>query len=229
MESTFDHPWFREAVQRLEPRRDERILLVTAPLVDYAAGLAQLAGDDGLVRVVEPHRATAEAIAEAGLDNVEVLALQPGSSDRFGSHDAMLGCPWTMPRWPLGDWAEIAVHNLRPGGRFVIDLPAESVAEPLAGAWRDIGGTPDQLEPLIGVSERELAASLRKRGLRQVEAAMATHLVQLESPSALAQEICAAVDAAERAEDLALALTQRLRASTDADWVVRRTRVHGIR
>jgi len=224
-----DHPWFRQAVERLEPRERDRLLLVTSHLPEYARSLAQLVGSEGMVRVVEPIRHLAEEIAALDLPQLEILSTNPGAEDRFGIHDGLLGCPFTMPLWPLSNWAELAVHNLRPGGRFVIDLPGEALAEPIALAWEEIGGDPDALRQLQGVSERELAASLRQRGLRQVEAAMATHLLRIDSPAALAEELCDGIGDRSRLDDLTVALTRRLRTARDAEIIVRRTRVHGIR
>ena len=44
---------------------------------------------------------------------------------------------WTCPAidrsWPLNRWGDLAKHNLRPGGRFVFNVPAEHLAGEATG------------------------------------------------------------------------------------------------
>ena len=230
MISAVHHPWFREAVEGLDLRRRDRVLMVTASLPAYVRVLAKLVGTEGSVLVVEPDRTRAQKVADLDFSQVEVLALDPTGKERFGEFDTMFACPLAMPTWPLSQWAEAALHNLRPGGRFVIDLPAERMSEDLAIAWQESGGDPDALQPMQGVSERQLAASLRANGLRQVEAAVGTHLLHVESSTELA-EIGRRLLHADRdkGEEMAILLTRRLKTAGPIDVIFRRTRVHGIR
>ena len=135
-----------------------------------------------------------------------------------------------MPDWPLPRWGEIALRNLRPGGHFVVDLPAESLCELLAEAWSASGGDPAALAAWSGPSDTELAAALRELGLRRVEGVVGTHLVRIESPRALADFAVACLgDPGDLAETLVLTLAERLRTNSAAEVIFRRTRVHGMR
>ena len=229
MDSRRPHPWFAESMQLLDLRDAERVLVVTATEPSYVEAASALVGPDGTVRVIEPNLGHAEAVAALDLENVEVAHATPEPGDRFGSHDAMLACPLGMPLWPASQWADLAVSNLRPGGRFVVDVPAECLSEDLVQSWTEVGGDPGALQPLHGLSERALAATLRARNLRQVEAVMATHLLAIDSPGALAETGCALIGDTSQLEELSLVLTQRLRTHQQAEVIIHRTRVHGRR
>lgn len=229
MATDLDYPWFPEVMELLDLRRRDRVLLMTAQHPRHVRSVLQCVGTQGDVLVVDPSRKVATEVVEA-VPEVEVLALIPTGDEVFGRFDAFLACPLGMPDWPLELWASVTRNNLRPGGRFAIDLPGEELCEDISSCWLEIGGVVESLMPVRGPGEQKLAASLRQGGLRMVAAAMGTHLVRVDSPHTLAG-LGARLLRADRdqQEDLGLALTRRLRTTGAVEVVFHRTRVHGIR
>ena len=229
MADDIEHPWFPEVMDLLDLRRQDRVLLVTAQRTGYVKAVLQRIGSQGDVVLVEPSDERATEVA-AALSRVEVIARVPTGEERFGSFDALLACPLGMPNWPLSLWTGVTLRNLRPGGRFAIDLPGEEFCEDLSACWLEIGGAEEDLEPLRGPAERDLATSLRQGGLRMVAAAMGTHVVRMDSPHTLASLGAALLGTGpDQQEELGIALSRRLRTTESVEVVFHRTRVHGIR
>lgn len=224
-----EYPWFPEVMELLDLRRRDRVLVINAQHPRFIKSVLQCVGTKGDVLVVDPNRKVATEVVEA-LPEVEVIALAPTGEEVFGRFDALLACPLGMPDWPLELWAGIAQNNLRPGGRFAIDLPGEELCEDISACWLEIAGGEESLLPLRGPAEQTLATSLRQGGLRMVAAAMGTHLVRVDSPHTLAS-LGAQLLRADRdqQEELGIALTRRLRTTGAVEVVFHRTRVHGIR
>jgi hypothetical protein len=152
------HPWFGAALGLVEPRRQDRALLVCPASVHHARAVAAQVGTRGSVMVVEPERALAEQIADAELPQVEVLALTPSGDERFGTFDVMVCCPFGLPPWPLDLWGEVARANLRPGGRLVVDLPGAEMSPDAAACLVELGRE-EALQPFRGPSEEDLLAA----------------------------------------------------------------------
>ena len=229
MTDELEHPWFPEVLDLLDLRRNDRVLLITAQCPTHVTAVLQRVGSHGNVLVVEPSEKTAHDLAESN-PGVEVISTTPTGEESFGSFDAFLACPFSLPEWPLELWAALTQKNLRPGGRFAIDLPGEKHCEDLSESWIEIGGGEHDLLPLRGPTEKALADVLRQEGLRMVAAAMGTHIVRLGSPHALAALGAQLMGAKQdRQEELGVALTRRLRTTDAVDVVFHRTRVHGIR
>lgn len=229
MTDELEQPWFPEVLDLLDLRRNDRVLLITAQSAAHAAAVLQRVGSHGSVMVVEPSRKIARVVAESS-PRIEVVARTPTGEESFGSFDALLACPFTTHGWALSLWANLARRNLRPGGRFAIDLPGERLCDDLRESWIGIGGGEQELLALTGTAEKDLATALRQGGLRMVSASMGTHIVRLDSPHALAAlgARLLGCKGAER-EELGLALTRRLRTTGTVEVVFHRTRVHGIR
>jgi SAM-dependent methyltransferase len=223
-------PWLEDSLDQLDLRPKDRCLLLGCPTPAHLAAVSQLVGRRASIVVVEPDADLAGQATKADHKRLEVLACAPRGDERFGTFDALLACPLTTMGWPLELWCQLISHNLRPGGRFVIDLPAESPNEPLRRAWADIGGDAAVLQALCGPAEAAVAHRLREVGMRSVEASVGTHVLHLESPSALARLVGElGLADAEQLADLERRLVEELRTNGEIDAVFHRTRVRGQR
>jgi hypothetical protein len=222
-------PWLDDALEQLDLRRDDRCLVLTCPTPAHVAAVSRVVGKTARIVVVEPDQELAEFAARGKHENLEVLAYEPEGHERFGTFDALLACPLTTIGWSIEVWTELIVANLRPGGRFVLDLPAETLCDPLIRAWSQVEGEPRALEQITGPSESELAETLRRRGLRGVEASMGTHLAHLESPYVLAEFVGSLIEDPEMQANLARTLVEQMQTTDGVDVVFHRTRVHGLR
>jgi len=222
-------PWSMAAIELAYLHRHDRVLVAGAARVGVVDAIAHQVGARGTVLVVEPDRSLAEQIADRGMPQVEVLAMAP-VGERFGAFDALLCCPWTMPPWPSESFCDIALLNLRPGGRFVLDLPGPEMLPDLAACWPDCGGAEDGLRLFRGPGEDLLAEQARTAGLRRVQTAMGTHLWPLTSPLELLELVAPTLELTEnRRTDLGLLLARRLRGTGAVDVLVHRSRIQAIR
>jgi len=224
-------PWLPRALQVLDLRRKDRLLLVLPGEVQVARAVAQLVGPQGEITVLEPRRRQAEAIAEA-LPAAEVLALQPSADDRIGSFDAVLAIPFATPPLPVAQWSGMVAANLRPGGRFVLDLPAPDPLPDVRSAALEgqLEFAERIVQGLCGPSAEELVGALHERGLRRVETLLGTHLVAVGSPFDLVDLVATAVrlDEDERTL-LGEALARRLHSTAAIETLAHRSAVAGMR
>lgn len=224
-------PWLPRALQALDLRRKDRLLLALPGQVAVARAVAQQIGPQGALTVLEPRRKVAEAIAEA-LPAASVLLLNPGGDAQFGTFDAILSAPLQAPPIPVADWAALAAANLRPGGRFALDLPAPDPLPDVREAARTAQlPFADRLAAaLSGPEEQSLTAALLSRGMRRVETLLGTHLLQFGSPFDFVDLIGAAVplDEDERIQ-LGEALARRLQSTTAVETLAYRSAVAGMR
>lgn len=227
--TSLPQPWLEDALEQLNLRRRDRCLVLTCPTQAHIVAVSQIVGQTAHIVVVEPDEELAEFASRGKHDNLEVLAFEPSGHERFGTFDALLACPLTTIGWSIEIWTELIVNNLRPGGRFVLDLPAENLCDPLTRAWSQVGGDPEALRQITGPSESTLAETLRRRGLRSVEASMGTHLSRLENPYVLSEFMRSIWDDAAMQDDLARTLVEVLQTTGEVDVVFHRTRVHGLR
>lgn len=222
-------PWFQAALQLLDLRRQDRVLLLHAEPHQVRA-IGALVGHQGQVTVVQPSRNTAEAIAALALPQVEVFAHATHGDERFGTFDALLMAPPWQPDWPLGAYGELPRRNLRPGGRLVLDLPAPDTVPPLAAACRALGWPDAHLAPLRGCADDELTGVLRNAGLRHVQVLLAAHLLHLESPFDLTEEFCDRLHLGEQERtELGRALVSGFGSTQAVDVLVHRTRLQAQR
>ena len=225
--STFEpQPWLRVALERLETRRGERLLVLLVDVPACLTALRRAVGSTGELLAV-----VTEDVAETlrTLPDVEVLAYQPEGSERFGTFDAVLLGPAVAPRQDAAAWAGLLPRNLRPGGRFVLDLPGEHLSAQLAAAWTDAGGGAAGAARLRGAAPGELVAALRAAGLRDVEVAELPCPITFESPFVLACTTAAALGEPALAEALQHALLARFRTNGPIEIVVRRSLATGRR
>jgi len=222
-------PWFDAALQLLDLRRQDRVLVLHGE-PEQVRALAALVGTRGEITVVQPDRALAETIANFELSPVEVLAHDTRGDERFGSFDAMLIAPRWAPGWADGAYAELPLQNLRPGGRLVLDLPAPAMIPELAAACGELGWSDERLAPLRGLGDDRLAEILRTAGLRRVQALLGSHLLQLDSPFDLVDAFAGPLAGNdEQRSELGQALVRRLGTTGAVDVLVHRTRVQALR
>ena len=117
--STFEpQPWLRVALERLETRRGERLLVLLVDVPACLTALRRAIGSTGELLAVVTEALVAETLRT--LPDIEVLAYEPQGSERFGTFDAVLLGPAVAPRQDASAWGELLPRNLRPGGRFVL-------------------------------------------------------------------------------------------------------------
>ena len=103
------------------------------------------------------------------------------------------------------------------------------MSDHFAACWLDTGGTPETLEPLRGPSKAGLTEALSDAGLRNVSASMASHLMHLESPLALAALAKEMGDPDEQTlAELGRRLVETLKTTGEVELVFHRTRVRGL-
>lgn len=230
IESLVYEPWFEDVLARAHLRKGARVLQLTANSSAQARAVLARIGTEGSLTVIEPDRYRAARVDTVEHDGLSVLAYEPDGHESFGVHDAVIACPPVVPSWPLNRWGDIAIHNLRPGGRLVIDLPGEKHCETVSDAWKEIAGPPDRFGPWNGPNEIALAKLLRADGLREVEPHVSTHLVRFENPHDLARRVGRLLDVNEDVvASLQLALARRLGTNEAMELLFRRTRVCAMR
>jgi len=222
-------PWFHAAVQLLDLRAKDRVLALGVSARE-AQALAHLVGTRGAVTVVRADRLAAEAMIEHLPGHVEVAVRRLDGSERFGTFDALLAAPPHGPLPAAADLGRIARHNLRPGGRCVVDLPAPEMLPELAGAALDLGWPASHLDRLRGVADDDLAAAMREAGLRGVHSLLASHLLHAGSPLELVDLFADALPVEpEQRVELAHAITRRRGRTTTVDAMAHRSRVQAQR
>jgi len=222
-------PWLPAAMGLLDVRRHDRLLAVGLPIAP-ARHLAARIGRDGELVLVLRDRQQAEHLAALDLEQVLVVVSDADAGERFGTFDALLVAPTTGPLPPLGALADLARANLRPGGRFVFDLPGAPMLPELLAAGRELGWPDSRLAVLHGCADDELADGLRNAGLRAVHGVLGAHLLEAGSPGDLVDAYAEALDLGD-GERLQLTHTVLRRAGGTGPLSVllHRTRVAGQR
>lgn len=229
MQAEIGHPWFHRAAERLAVRRRDRVLAVD-PTIEEALALRAMVGEQGALTLALRSREDAESLAQHDWSQVRVLAHAVEGSETFGSFDAVLVAVTTGPLLRSNGYARLARNNLRPGGRFVFDLPAPDMLPDVQKAWRALGWDDERLQPLRGPSDVDLADALRDAGLRNVEAALASHLLHVAAAADLVASFAEALelDDVEGAE-LAHEIVRNRQDAGPLDALVHRTQVGGLR
>jgi SAM-dependent methyltransferase len=224
-------PWLPRALQALDVRRGERLLLCLPGSDEIAVAVRSTLGSGGSLTVIEPRRAAADAIARALPDATVALAdVQPGF--RVGSFDAVLALPFAPPPRDAAVWAAFVAANLRPGGRFVLDLPAPIPMPDVLEAARDarLPCANFLAEHWTGPDADELAKCLRAQGLRRAETLLGTHLVLFASPFEITDVLVAELRLpADQAYELGSSIARRAHATADLELRALRSAVVGMR
>lgn len=204
-------PWLPRLLQALDLRRTDRCLLLAPPDVATARAIAFAGGRKGELTVAVERRALGVAIAAAlPTAEVAVTALTPDLA--LGAFDAVVWCEVGPVPESLASVLALLARSLRPGGRFVVDLPAEAPWPELAEAAADARATAtlEALAAACGPSAESLAASLRERSLRRVEPLLGTHLCAFATPFEAALDLGERLHLPENErQSVALALAHR--------------------
>lgn len=229
MQAEVRQPWFDSALERLEVRKGNRLLAMD-PTLEQTSALRGALGSAGELTVVMLDRQIAEQLAERQWPGVRVLAHATTGRDSFGTYDSLLMVPGTGPILPPDEIALLACTNLRPGGRFVIDVPAEDMVPDLRSAWLELGWDEERLAPLRGVSDVELTEAVRDAGLRSVRSSLGSHLLHLPSPTELAACYADVLDLSDEAiTELGHEILRKRQDPGPLDALVHRSQVHGQR
>jgi hypothetical protein len=134
------------------------------------------------------------------------------------------------PLLPPGGYVDVLRANLRPGGRFVVDVPGPDMVPELRAAWQDAGWPRDRFAKLQGIPDDALVEALRNGGLREVHGVLGSHLLPALPAADLVDAFAAAIGLTE-AERLPLThgLMRRCGTTGPAELLVHRTRLHGLR
>ena len=227
--SAEQEPWFLAATGLLDVRRQDRLLAIGISL-EQARALAALVGKAGTLVALPGTREAAEQLAALDLPQVAVLSHALQGDERFGTFDAVLVAPRTGPLLPPGHYANLLRSNLRPGARFVLDLPGAEMVPDLAASWIALGWPEAGLQPLRGLADDTLAEVLRNAGLRSVHGVLGAHLLTATSAADLVDAFATALALTPaRAMELAHALVRRRASDGPLDVLVHRTRLQGLR
>jgi len=229
MQDELATPWFDSALARLALRRGERVLSIEPRLADLVALRAAIGGGGELTAVLAD-RALAESVAARQLPGLRVVAHAATGGERFGTFDAALCALHTGPVPSPAACAEMLRVNLRLGGRFVVDVPAEDMIPDLSEAWRQAARDEEPLAALQGPSDQQLVDALQRAGLRSVERELAAHMLHATSAADLVAGFAGdlGLDDAEVVE-LAHGLVRLRRADGPLEVLVRRACASGRR
>lgn len=190
-------PWFPRALTALDLRLRDRVLLAHPGSTLAVRTVLQTIGKDGRLVVLEPVRKLAEAIARE-LPTVEVIATAE-LDQRYGAFDAVLAIPLHGPLPPTAILGQLLQNNLRPGGRFALDLPAPTMLPALSAAAR-LAAPAAALRldaAFAGPATEDLLSAAKTCGMRRAEALLGGHLLTLSSPLELLDLAGSAVELAE--------------------------------
>lgn len=222
-------PWLPAAMSLLDVRRHDRLLAVGVPVAP-ARHLAARIGRDGELVLVQRDRRQAEQLAALDLEHVLVVLSNADAGERFGTFDALLMAPNTGPLPPLGALADLARNNLRPGGRFVFDLPGAPMLPELLAAGRELGWPDARFAALHGCGDDELTDGLRNAGLRAVHGVLGSHLLEAGSPGDLIDAYAEVLDLGDDERlQLTHAVMRRGCGTGPLSVLLHRTRVAGQR
>ena len=227
--SAEQEPWFLAITNLLDVRRQDRLQAIGVGS-EQARSLATLVGKAGTLLAVLPDQAAAEALAALELPQVTVLAHPMQGDECFGSFDGLLILQRTGPLLLPGAYANLPRANLRPGGRFVIDVPGTDMVPDLSAGWLELGWPQGRLQPLRGIADDTLAEVLRNAGLRSVHGVLGAHLLNAASPADFVAAFATALDLTPtEQQELAHTLVRRRGGPGAMEALVHRTRLQGLR
>ncbi|MFK7738897.1 MAG: hypothetical protein AB8H80_01140 [Planctomycetota bacterium] len=222
-------PWFDSAIARLEARKGNR-LLALAPRRDEAQQLLALIGKAGELTLVLTDEALADDLAGRDWPGLRLLLLEATGEETFGTFDSLLICPTTGPVLPADACATLVRKNLRPGGRFVVDVPAPDMVPDLRAAWLELGWDEERLQPISGPSDIEVVDAMRTAGLRGVESSLGSHLLHVPSAGDLVASFATPLGLTDAEEvELRDAVVRHRKDAHALDALVHRTQVSGQR
>ncbi len=174
-------PFLRPAwdlLEKLGLQKGERLLFVPARNGDLLKILASIL-EEGRITALEFHPALAgRALGqveemEGAASRVEILEAPPHLVPSPGGQDVLL-CHFHMPALSHpASFAKAVRRNLRPGGRFAVQVPVEGFCGPLEEALVETlaagGDLPDPEEILVPLDAGEFLQDFREAGFRVLE------------------------------------------------------------
>jgi len=175
-----------ELLQRIHIDRGERVLEAPCHTGDITCWIAGLVGGAGRVLAVDPDRncvsLTRRALRERGLPQGEVAAADLQALGRLGTFDVVFA-HMPGPRLQSGEpFLRAVIDNLRPGGRFALQMPAagfcpdlsEAVDACLARRQPPVAGGAELPTPFFASSywlpdRQELEQELERVGFREFD------------------------------------------------------------
>lgn len=224
-------PWLPRTLNALELRKSERVLLCLSGSSATASAVRSLLSRGGRLTVLETRWSTSHEVG-GNFEHTECIVgdVEPGS--HVGRFDIVIVNPLAPPPRDTWIWSDFVARNLRPGGRYCIDLPAPDPApDALAAAHDSNLACAAAIEKRFqGPPVEELVAALRRSGLRTAEALLGTHLVQFESPFDVSHLLGAELRLdADEATDLGEAIARRCKTSAALEIRMQRSTVVGMR
>jgi len=165
-------------LERLDPRPRERLMVVPARNGDLVASICAFHREGRITGVEENPRLAVEcrrrlADQEKGDTRVEILEAPYRAVPEPGAHDALI-CHCHMPviREPGGFLGALG-SNLRPGGRFCLQLPlspfCQVLEEALYAALDRSAALPAKDDLCPPADPQEIRKLLGEQGFREVE------------------------------------------------------------
>jgi trans-aconitate methyltransferase len=118
-----------ELLQRIKIQGGERVLEFPCLTGEITCWIAALVGKEGAVAAVESDRAKVSLarrhLHEAGHEHATVIEADPASVGRQGSFDVVFSHAPSPVAKDLAAFLDGIRTNLRPGGRFALQMPAE--------------------------------------------------------------------------------------------------------
>lgn len=211
--------------------KSERVLLCLSGSPETASAVRGLLSRNGKLVVLETRWSTSHDVG-GNCEQTDCIVgdVEPGL--QVGRYDVVIVNPLAPPPRDCWIWSDFVAKNLRPGGRYCIDLPAPDPAPDALAAARDANlPCADAIARRFqGPPVEDLAAALRRSGTRSAEALLGTHLVRFESPFDVAHLLGTELRLdADDATDLGEAIARRCKTSASVEIRMQRSTVVGMR
>jgi len=166
-----------DLLEKLSLQPGERVLLVPAR-DGFLLQVLSSSHKEGSITALEfiprlARRARVLMEDKEGGPHVEILEAPPHLVPSPGGQDALL-CHCHLPALSHpASFARAVRRNLRPGGRFAVQVPVEGFCEPLEEALMDTlasrSDLPDPEEVLVPLDPEEFFEDFRDSGFRRLE------------------------------------------------------------
>ncbi len=189
-------PWLRPAwdiLQTIELKRGERILLLPARTGELLARISSF-HVEGSITGVEPNlyllEQARELIASLEVERTEKIELLHGPISSVpcpGAQDALLGHFLFPMVKEISRFAQSVKRNLRPGGRFAIQMPIEGFSPFLEEAFMEsLGNTailPNKPSLCMALKKATIEKGFKEAGFRRLEFVVKVYLQNFDTPS----------------------------------------------
>lgn len=223
-------PWLLDRLEAVDLRRTDRVLLCLPGSAAVASAIRGRLNRDCLT-VLESNRASAQEIHRS-LSDLDLGYGDVSPEQSLGIYDVVIAAPIAPPPRSTEVWTHFVARHLRPGGRYVLDLPSPDPMPDVLAAARDANLPCAETihRRFCGPAPEELAVAMRNSRVRKAETLLGTHLVRFDSPFDVAQELCALLRLPEDdATQLGEAIARRCQSTTTIELRVMRSAVTGMR